>query len=636
MIKNCGIIITMLFFTSVVNAQDITINAADYGLREGEDAVVAIRRALKACKDQNAVKLVIPKGKYDFYPDKAAERYIRVSNNDNGMKRIVFDLHGIKNLEIDGQGSEFIMYGHMLPFDIEYSENIKLANFSIDWDKPFYFQGTVVAVDEEQNSFDLAVLDECDYEIVANELIFLEKPETAIRTWKQWAYPVEDKYGWEQNIDWNIWFDSKTKAPAYDHEKSILRSYNEKTGERYQAEEVKKGLVRFYNAAEVLPQPGWVLIVKGRKDKNRLSPAIHLFHNKNVVLQNVNVYHAGGMGLIVERSEDITLSSFNVILPPSSERLVTTTADATHFVNCKGLISYDDCHFENMLDDAANFHGIYTKIDGLVNDYTIGVKRMHGQQTGFQFAEAGDSIRLSNSTTMMPYTTLKVVEVTDYNEEYMTLRFDESIKDILEDNSVAENVSWQADVQFRNSSVRRNRARSILISTAGDVLIENNEFSSCTHISMLFEGDATFWYESGPVKNVIIRNNTFKNFGLGAGYGPLVQFSPRVTYSGAPTHYYHKNVFFLNNVCEVFGRLLVRAESVENFVFRGNTIKKSDIYPLLKRESEVFSFSYSKDIKIENNKYLLDNKAIIRIDEFSKVIVKKNKGISKTFVSVVD
>ena len=155
-----------------------------------------------------------------------------------------------------------------------------------------------------------------------------------------------------------------------------MRSFNEKLNKRYHAEEIEPGLVCIFDAANSLPEIGWTLVVNGRKDKNRLSTAIHLFQNKNVLLENINIYHAGGMGLIAERTENISLSNFNVVLPPSSERMVTTTADATHFVNCKGLISIDKCHFENMLDDASNFHGIYTKVEDLVNNNTIGVRRM--------------------------------------------------------------------------------------------------------------------------------------------------------------------------------------------------------------------------------------------------------------------
>ncbi len=628
MIRQIKFIIIALFVVSLsANADGKIVNAADFGLTQDGDAVPALRRALNACVQQGATKLIIPKGKYDCFPDRATEKYIRVSNNDNGMKRILFPLQDMKNFEIDAQGSQFIMNGHMVAIDVDHYKNIRLTNFSIDWKKPFYFQGEVVALDEANNSFDLKVHEECDYEIVAHELLFVEKAKKAIRTWKRWSIPLEDDYGWEQNIDWNIWYDSKTNAPAFNHEEILLKSYNEEKGLRYHAEELEPGLIRIFNATNVLPKIGWVLVVKGRKERNRISPAIHLFHNKNVTLQNVNVHHAGGMGLIGERCEDVTLNNFNVVLPPNSDRMVTTTADATHFVNCKGLLSYDNCTFENMLDDAGNFHGIYTKVVDLVDDYTIGVRRMHGQQTGFQFAESGDSIRLSDSKPMKPYATLKVVETIDYNEDYMTLRFDEKVSGVLHPNSVADNVSWQADVDFRNSTVRRNRARTLLISTQGDVLIEDNHFSTCTAFSILFEGDATYWHESGPVKNVVIKNNHFKDFGLVNGNCQILRFTPRVAFDGVPTHYYHKNIIFENNICEVSSRVLVYANSVENLVIKGNTILPSKDYTLSSSEAPVFEFTNSKDVRIEKNKYLWDRKATVKTDKYTNVIVNKNKGI---------
>jgi hypothetical protein len=43
---------------------DTTINAWDFGLRETEDAVPAIRRALETCRRNGAAQLIIPKGEY--------------------------------------------------------------------------------------------------------------------------------------------------------------------------------------------------------------------------------------------------------------------------------------------------------------------------------------------------------------------------------------------------------------------------------------------------------------------------------------------------------------------------------------------------------------------------------------------
>jgi len=606
------------------------INAGDFGLKEGLDATPAIRLALEACLEVGASKLVIPEGTYLLYPDRAVEKYVHISNNDDGLKRIAFPLHGLDDFEVDANGSLFIMHGEMVTFDVQECENIRLKNFSIDWNKPFYFQGQVVAVHEELNAFDLKVHDECDYEIVANELVFLEKPGKAVRTWSDWAMHMKQDLGWEQNLDWNIWYDPSTMAAAYNGWPLTLRSYNEETGKRYRVEEVENGLLRIFDATPKLPPVDWVLVIKGKKSLNRTSPAIHVFNSKDFLIENVTIHHAGGMGFIAERSENITMENLQVRVPENSSRMVTTTADATHFVNCRGLVYFNNCFFESMLDDATNVHGIYTRVNEIIDDYTIGVKRVHGQQLGFLFATPGDSIRISDMNNLEPYAKREVKSVLYPNSEFIEITFTEKIADDLKPNSVADNLTWQADLHMQNTTVRRNRARSMLISTGGDALIENNRFLSCTFTSILFEGDGTFWHESGPVRNVVIRNNYFEDFGLARTGAPILQCSPRVIHEGEPTHYYHKNIHFENNTCKVFGRTLVRLHSVENFTFSGNRILTSENYPLDPSKSPAFSITESNNILIQNNEYLWDEPATVEVDEWTEnVKVSKNKGFEK-------
>lgn len=65
------------------------------------------------------------------------------------------------------------------------------------------------------------------------------------------------------------------------------------------------------------------------------------------------------MGLIVERTENITLNQ--LIVSSDDDRLVSTRADATHFIGCKGTIRAENCRFEHMLDDGINVHGACVK-----------------------------------------------------------------------------------------------------------------------------------------------------------------------------------------------------------------------------------------------------------------------------------
>ena len=72
-----------------------------------------------------------------------------------------------------------------------------------------------------------------------------------------------------------------------------------------------------------------------------------------VVLTLVGIWFRGpGMSLVGSVTTNITLKRYNVLLRPGSGRMMSATADATHFGGCKGTISLEDCTFEGMGDDA--------------------------------------------------------------------------------------------------------------------------------------------------------------------------------------------------------------------------------------------------------------------------------------------
>lgn len=68
-----------------------TVNAADYGMEEGnEDCAAALNKAIAACREKNASKLVIPKGTYKFFSNSTV------------------NIDGFTDFTVDGQGSLFI------------------------------------------------------------------------------------------------------------------------------------------------------------------------------------------------------------------------------------------------------------------------------------------------------------------------------------------------------------------------------------------------------------------------------------------------------------------------------------------------------------------------------------------------
>jgi len=543
-VKNAKkVFVIILLFSGLNGFGQKVLNIADYNIQQSEDATPIVVEALKKCKDEGISKLIFPKGTYHFYPTFAPEIYCEITNNDNGLKRTAFPLIDFDNFEVDGNDSDFMFHGKMIPFIIEESSNVKVTNLNIDWEVPFVLEGLVVANNPSDETFDIEV--KTPYEVANGHLyLSLEREDS----------PYERKYGkrfayWEhynleagQNIFWN----PKTMAPLYD-----TKQYNMPEKGIY-AEELKKGLIRISTKMDKLPPLGSVMVTKGEYLQNRTSPAFRVFKSKDLEFKNVNVYHAGAMGLIAERSEDITLDSFNVVLRKGSGRMITTTADATHFCNVKGTVTIKNCTFENMLDDATNIHGTYVRVNKIIDDYTLAVETYHPHQNGYLFGEAGDMVKIIDQKKLQPTTEpLILKKVERVNEKISYITFNKKITNKVEVYDGVENISWHASAILENNIVRNNRARSFLISTPRKVVVRNNHLSS-QMASFRLTGDLGLWNESGPNDGLLIENNLIENAVYG-GNGPQAIFLIDPQYVDDDFEgIYSRNIIIRNNTIKTF------------------------------------------------------------------------------------
>ncbi|NDP22218.1 MAG: right-handed parallel beta-helix repeat-containing protein [Paludibacter sp.] len=584
------------FSIAVVSAQKI-VNLSDFNIVGSKDATPCVYEALKSVEGKDA-KLVFPKGIYHFYPDKAFGKYHAITNHDNSYKYFAFPLINCKNIEIDGQGSEFIFHGVMTPVLVENSENITLKNFSIDWQEPFYLQAKVASVDTQNKTFDLFISNEIRHQIEGNRLSF---------STNGLYIPFLGEH---------IVFDPKTKAVAYN---SINYNLGSKNANRLiEVKAVEKNRCTVLNSSvKQLPKVGYIYVFKGPNGMNRFAPAMHLSSSKNLNLTNINIYQAGGMGLIAEKTENIHLNSFNVKLREGTNRILTTTADATHFCNCKGVVLIENCLFENMLDDGSNIHGTYMRISEIVNNNTIRVRLVHPQQWDYNFASSGDSIEFIQNKTLLPVASYRLKSVTKINEKFYEITFENDIPESVKIDDGIENISWYPKLIFRNNVVRNNRARSILISNRYKTIIENNSFSSMMS-SVLFEGDMNYWHESGAVNDVVIRNNKFHDNVYGGGKGSVIWINPRLD-SIVSGQYYERNIRIENNSFETFDNSILNAKSVNGLIFKNNSIVETKTYPKLNPELPAINMQNCSNIVIQGNTYQGSSKRMIDIDNQSKV-----------------
>jgi hypothetical protein len=297
-------------------------------------------------------------------------------------------------------------------------------------------------------------------------------------------------------------------------------------------------------------------------------------------LEGVDIFHCGGMGVIAQRSRDIELRRVRVTPTPGSGRVVSITADATHFANCTGRIVMENCLFENQKDDATNVHGIYAQVVALTAPDQIEVKLVHPQQFGFDFIIPGGKLELVHGSSMETYGQAVVKSVRRLNKECTTVVLDGPVpKEMVPGDAVASLDSNTAEVLIKGCTIRGNRARGILLGSRGKIVVEDNQF----HVpgaAILFEGDARFWFEQAGVRDVVIRNNTFDNCNFGIWGDACIEVRSGISEEFRKTSRYNRNIRIENNLFKVFGnQTLLSLYSVDGLTFKGNRLERTTVYP---------------------------------------------------------
>jgi hypothetical protein len=557
-----------LFFAAVGSARaSATVTIAEFGAHadDGRDATPAVKRALAHCMKVGATSLIFEAGRYDFWPDQAGEHYLFVTNNDEGLRRVAFSLSGGKSLCVDGRGATFIFHGGIIPFVLQGTEGVVLKNFTIDWARPFHSELLIESARDGRH-LEVSVPPEYPYLIDRGTLVFVDENKQRVPTGDILA------------------FDPVRKETAF-----MARDQGRKSGLR--AEEIGPRRLRLDET--LLGTPGEVLVVT---QGHRLYPAIVLSDARDTTVSEVIIHHAGGMGVVAQRSRNITLDRVQV--RASGSRVCSLNADATHFANCSGKIVIDHCVFENQMDDAANVHGIYTRVMRRLDERSVEVKLMHPQQWGFDYIIPGSRLEMVHSPSLVTYAQGMVKSTERVNKEYTVVTFEQPLPSDLTVGDVLADVEAQPEVLISHCIIGRNRARGILLGSRGKIVVEENVFHT-PGAAILLEGDGRYWYEQAGVRDLTIRRNHFENCNYGVWGKAVIEVGSGIEEKERSGSRYNRNVRIEDNIFTVFDPRLVRAYSVDGLFFRGNRIVGSTVYPAQHAGQPAIDVSASDNTDIE-------------------------------------
>lgn len=562
--------LSLVLSCTTLSAQKVyEISAFGLKANSSKNASPVLQKALAKIKTEykegEKVILRFPEGRYEFHEKGAAVREYYISNHDQtNPKKVGIALEDMKNLTLDGQGSEFVFHGRMLPVSLLRSENCLLKNFSIDFENPHIAQVKIVENDPQDG------------------IVFEPAPWVDYRIAKDSIFEAYGE-GWTMRHSWGIAFDGDTKHLVYNTSDIGCPTKG--------ASEVAPRRIHAPGWKDARLVPGTVVAMRGW---GRPTPGIFLSHDVNTTIENVKVHYAEGMGLLAQLCENITLEKFGVCLKGDADpRYFTTQADATHFSGCKGKIVSCNGLYEGMMDDAINVHGTYLKVVKRVDDRTLVGRYMHGQSWGFEWGCPGDEVQFIRSNTMeLVGKQNKIISIRPYDKEQtegareFLITFQEPVDQVINEQSGfgIENLTWTPEVLFSGNVIRNNRARGSLFSTPRKTIVENNLFDHTSGAAILLCGDCNGWFETGACRHVIIRKNRFVNAltNLFQFTNAVISIYPEIPDLKGQQQYFHGGpeggIVIEDNEFETFDAPILYAKSVDGLVFRNNTIKLNTEY----------------------------------------------------------
>ena len=525
-------------------------------LQEGVSASAALQNAIASAISTDR-KLHFPKGEYHFTAEGCRQKYCYFSNNDEGVKTIAMLLEDLENFTITGDDALLIFHGRISPLCAFNCRNLKISGFQVDFTDSFVSDADLIRRENNTAWFKFYG----KHQVKDGRIIF-----------------TEDFY---DNLSGMLPF------TRFDAEKNELKS-----GDRPVVITVpnrgilyKDGLVGVEDRFENAGTQAFAV-----KHELRLCPGIVLDNCTDALLKNITLYHAAGMGFLIQNSENCTVDSCEV--KPRNRR-ISVSDDALHITDCRGKLKIVNCHLEGTLDDSINVHGVFRKLKKRIpGGKMYYLEAGHYQQQGVFNVRPGDHLELRNRETAIPYAKLKLTGVTPVNKAFVILDFDEKeLPAEFTEGDPGWILETQADLEVLNTFCKSLNGRGVLASGLKNVRIAGCHFHTFG-AGVFVSGDFSFWYESGPVENMVIEDNFFDNccyFNWGATHEPLAVF-PELRQL-AENFCYHNSITVRNNRFKGSKQPQISMMSVKKASVYGNSFELDNTYPFIFDERPGYHFT---------------------------------------------
>lgn len=552
---------------------DYIVYASDYGVVADvqQNMREKLLSAIKAIKIQGygKKKLMLPKGKIFLYGS---------VDTDGEIHAVKID--GIDDFYLDGNGSTLMLDDHLMGIEVTNCKNVMIRNLNVDRIYLPYFMGRIEHMD------------------VASGEAIVKVNE---------GYEVEDNFRVREYLE----FDGVTKEPRYHG--NFLYNNHQVDGsvldiKSFKSLESNRAKIEF--GCDINWAPPETSFVISRSMYGKDSMLIN--ESENIIVENFNVYSSPGMGIKGISSKNIYFNRANIMCKPDTDRLMSVTADAMHFIDCSEDLHITNCLLENSHDDSLNVHGMYmmvTDIDNTAEKVKIAAARsvkfgvlQKDDHLTLPY-QIDDKIELSKDRTLELKGLLTVTTCNQAEDYGYWITFKDGIANINK-GDILSNITRTPKLVVRNCILRNKRNRGMLIQSR-NALIENNTLYNVIMTGIQIMTDCATWYESVNPQNVIVRNNKFintnikqNNFGDfgNADIDICVYNQEGVGNAGLIRDILIENNAFINS-----GNAAVSINSAEDVVVKNNFIFHPCSETGTSPRNCAISVSHSRNLELTNN-----------------------------------
>ncbi len=311
---------------------------------------------------------------------------------------------------------------------------------------------------------------------------------------------------------------------------------------------------------------------------------------ETVLFEDVTISNYAGFGfLILPHCRDFTFRRLKMASADPAHQPYALNSDGIHLTGLSGNLVLEDCCFEAIGDDRLNVHTqvmtvkaierekltlIYDKVGGIISPY---------------WSQSGDELRVYNPETLE----LKG-KVTVLTADCGDITLSPNGVDITAGDYIT-NDKYYPDVTIRRCTFRRNGGRQLCLQGSDNLLIEDCEFYNTASCSLYLSTAFDYWYEAGPLSNVTVRNNLFRDLiteVIDQRSTILVQINGERHQNIPPVH---KNIVIENNRFENICVPPVIVKLTDGVTVRNNRFINCN------KEYEAMTFENCANVVCENN-----------------------------------